>query len=271
MEGAQHADGILHKIDKQIQTAKALGAELIVFPELIALDAWPLKSEASESQIIEFIAEKITPALFAGIEKLSRQYGLAVLGGSAPRRVGKKIRNTAILSFPNGKNILHDKIFLTAWEKKMGWEPGNTVEVFNAPWGRTAILICYDLEFPAVASALVRAKPEVLLVPSMTESRSGLQRVRWAGQSRVVELHNFVVISGTVGEIGKDWLHYGQSAFLSPRDVLFPEPPVEGKLGFPGITMGRLDFARLRESRLKTEFFPARDEAGRKIEVRELR
>jgi predicted amidohydrolase len=268
MEGNQSVGGLTEKMSTYVNEAKKKGAELVVFPELATLDVWPKDSKKSESEIIDFIADKITPTLFENIEKMSRDQNIAVLAGSSPRRVGKKIRNTSLLVFPDGKKILHDKIFLTAWERKMDWEPGKTIEVFETPWGKTAILICYDIEFPAVASALARNPPEVILVPSMTESKSGLERVRWTAQARAVELHAFVVVAGTVGTIGKDWQHYGQNLFLAPRDRLFPGPPVEGVTGKPGLVTGRLDLSLLRASREKTDFFPARDQNGSKLEVR---
>ena len=81
------------------------------------------------------------------------------------------------------------------------------------------MLICYDIEFPSIAEA--------------------------------------VLVSGTVG----------QNVLISPRDMLFPEAPSEGTVGTPGVVLGKFDLKRLKESRSKTDFFPARDQTGRKIEI----
>ncbi|MBC7385056.1 MAG: hypothetical protein H7301_02700 [Cryobacterium sp.] len=267
MEGGLSAPAFIRKVESFVREAKNRKAKLVVFPELIALDSWPVDSKDPEAVIVSKIADQITPAFFRAIERMSREYDLAILAGSAPRRVGSKLRNTALLAMPDGKKFTHDKVFLTAWERKMGWEAGNEITPFDAPWGKTVLLICYDSEFPVMAEALARAKPEVLLIPSMTETAAGLQRVRWSAQARAVELHAYVIVSGTVGKVGGDWFHFGQNSFITPRDRLFPESPIEGVLGAPGIVMGSIDIVRLRKSREETEFFPARDQRGREVKV----
>ncbi|MEZ4813750.1 MAG: nitrilase-related carbon-nitrogen hydrolase [Bdellovibrionota bacterium] len=262
IQGNQSVDGISRKVEALIKEAAAKKAELLIFPELFVLDAWPLKSKKTEAEIVQLMINEYAPALLEQAKQWSEQYQIAILLGSFPRVTSSsKIRNTAYLFFSNGEVFFQDKVYLTAWEKSMGWEAGEAIQVRDSPLGRFVILICYDVEFPKISQDLVTEKPELILVPSMTESLSGLERVRWAAQARAVEHHAFVVISGTVGKVSRDWVHYGQAAFVSPRDNFFKEKVVQGILNKPGLVFSELNLKKLRESRKQSKYYPAKDQA----------
>lgn len=67
-------------------------------------------------------------------------------------------------------------MFLTPDEVEWGWEATDTLNIIKAPWGTTAIAICYDSEFPLVTQTLAGNVVDVVLVPSMTEE-TGFTRV----------------------------------------------------------------------------------------------
>lgn len=262
IEGGKTLDEILKKMEGLITEAKLADADLIVFPELVSFDAWPAVSRAGEPAAIRTIATAITPVLFEQAKRWSSTYGSAILIGSSPRLVGDRIRNSALLAFPDGRTVIQDKVHLTPWEREHGWQAGNQINVFKSPWGLSAILISYDVEFPDVSQALVKARPHVLLVPSMSKTESGLQRVRWAAQARAVEHHAYVVLSSAVGAPASDWKLIGQSALISPREPGFDEPH-EMEKNRPGVVLSDLKTTLLRASRATTRFYPARDQAMR--------
>ena len=186
IEGDRSFDQIRDKVVAHVAEAASAGASLIVFPELVALDAWPTTpAPADEAAAARRLAREITPPLIAAVRRLADEHGVAIVVG-APREVGGAVRNSAVLAFPDGRSVVQDKLFLTPWEREVGWEAGDRLVVFETPWGRTAILICYDCEVPMLSDRLAEHAVEVLLVPSMTESEHGLLRVRWTAQARAV-------------------------------------------------------------------------------------
>lgn len=258
-------DATLDQIEAAVRAHvdEASGAELVVFPELFMLDGWPLSDERPEGDIVRELARTLTPRLRALFADLARAKEVAILAGSMPELRDGRMYNTARLYFSDGRVEVQDKVRLTAWGKSVGFTPGSGIRVFDSPWGRTAVLVCYDVEFPDISAGLMSARPEVLLVPSMTESRHGAARVRWAAQARAVEHHALVVVAPTVGAPSADWRHYGRALFLSPRDVGWTGVYVEGVEGFEDVVRGRLDVDRLQASRNTTDFWPARDAAPR--------
>ncbi len=261
IEGNRSQSQLLQKVERYLTEAHRAGATLIVFPELFLLDLWATPSDFSEAEQARKIATEQSGEVLRKMAQWSRDLKISILAGSLPRVDGAKIFNSAYLLFPDGRKIVQDKLFLTEWEKKVGWTPGRELKVFSTPWGRSAILICYDVEFPVLAQLLSRELPEMLFVPSMTESASGIERVRWTSQARAVELHATVVVSSTVGRVSTDWQHFGQSAFLTPRDPSMPSAVTEGPRNQPALVLYTLHPEEIRRSRAATKFFPAREQS----------
>lgn len=274
IEGNQSGAAVLEKCEKFLKEAIAASAQVIVFPELVTLDAWPVARDAdkkafeSDREIVMRIAQQITPSFFSGMQDLAKQHEVIILAGSSPHLVDNRLVNRSILFFPDGTQLCQDKLFLTNWERKAGFSPGDQLTVGATSWGKFAILICYDVEFAEISAMLTSLKPEVIFVPSMTESVQGLERVRWSAQARAVEQHAFVVISSTVGQTSPTWLHEGQSAILAPPSREFPNAAPVGKRNQRDLVFSRLNLDELRASRKATEFYPARDAQDRLAPIR---
>jgi predicted amidohydrolase len=275
IRGGLDVTELLARIEHFAAEAQAGGAELVVFPELVVLDllesAVPVigqgaaQAQDAEATQLRRIAREVTPRYFEEIQSSSRRLGVAILGGSAPRETsGGGIVNTALLAFPDGQRVLQDKLFLTPDEAAWGWTYGDRLRVFDAPWGRSTILICYDSQFPSLSQQLSEAAPELILIPSMT-SDHGFFRVRWAAQARAIEHHAYVVVVGTVDAEPTPDGYHGQAAFLTPQDSGFAGVLAEGPRNREAIVHAKLDLAQLRRSRRAAGLYAARDQVGRPV------
>jgi predicted amidohydrolase len=101
---------------------------------------------------------------------------------------------------------------------------GAGLNVFETSFGRLAVAVCYDVEFPELVRAAARLGAHILAVPSCTDDRQGFLRVRYCAQARAIENHMYVVHASTVGSlpmVPAVSLNYGQSAILTPSDFAF--------------------------------------------------
>ena len=64
---------------------------------------------------------------------------------------------------------------------------GDEIRVFDTDFGKIAINICYDSEFPLIARQQVEAGADLILVPSCTDTQAGFHRVRLGCQARALE------------------------------------------------------------------------------------
>ena len=256
--GNQSLEAILSKVESAAKAARQGGAELLVLPELLTLDHWPKPTKRTDAEIVELVATKITPGYLNRLKELSTKYQLYLVGGSTPRRTSRGIVNAAPLVRPSGKIQFHEKVHLTAWERDHGFVKGNKASVFESPWGRISVLICYDAEFPDLSVELMKQRPTLIVVPSMTESPAGAQRVRWSVQARTVEQTAYAVIATTMGETWKDWHHYGQAVVLGPSLPDFQGVIVEAK-PTDNLIFATLDLKKLQSARQSSKWQPALD------------
>jgi len=133
--------------------------------------------------------------------------------------------NVSYLFRRNGSVEKQYKIHITPHERKWwGVKPGNTVEVFDTDFGKIAILICYDVEFPELARIAVSKGAQILFVPFNTDERRGYLRVRYCAQARAIENQVYMVLAGCVGNlpaVDNLDIQYAQSAIFTPSDVEF--------------------------------------------------
>lgn len=196
------AEAFAAHIDEKMARAKAEGARLVVFPEYAVEAALAFKPEGlSPTGEIAFLADA-GAELLEHVRSLPAKHGISLLCGSMPVRSGNGFTNTAILLTTDGREIRQDKLCLTPGEQdEESWslEPGSVLRVFDLDGLRVAILICLDIEMPALSCRLATENIDLLLVPSMTEMLSGYHRVFGCAKARAVELMAAVAVCGTVG------------------------------------------------------------------------
>ena len=103
---------------------------------------------------------------------------------------------------------------------------GTELKVFVTEYGKIAINICYDSEFPILARKQVEAGCTLILVPSCTDTVAGYHRVKIGCQARALENQCYVVQSSLVGTA--PWseavdINVGAGAIYTPVDKGFPD------------------------------------------------
>jgi predicted amidohydrolase len=186
---------------------------------------------------------------------VARRHGVWLLPGTLPFRDGQRIVNRAPLIAPSGAVAYQDKHVMTRFEaEEWGVSPGQPPALFETPWGRIGIAICFDSEFPNLIRAQVEAGAWLILVPSCTDTLHGFHRIRIAAAARAMENQCFVCIAPTVGEApwsGALDHNRGYAAAFGPVDRGFPEDGIlaRGALDAPECVYADLDSARLTSVR----------------------
>ena len=168
------------EIDVCMAAVAASGARLLMLPEYLIECCLAFKPDGLRpDQEMAFLADTGLD-LLSRLEPLSAKHGISLLAGTMPVKSGAEFTNTAILLTADGEQIRQDKLCLTPFEQCADtWllTPGNSLRVFELDGLKMAILICLDVEMPALSSLLARQEIDLLLVPSMTEKLSGYHRV----------------------------------------------------------------------------------------------
>ncbi|MDP2087304.1 MAG: carbon-nitrogen hydrolase family protein [Gemmobacter sp.] len=250
-------DGYVAKLSDWVARGAATGADLLVFPEYAALELASLGGAAAAGDTQGVLAEaaRHRDAVDALHLDLAARHGVHVLGGSGPVFTGARPVNRATLYGPSGIVGHQDKQIMTRFERR-DWDvvPGNALQVFDTPFARLGVVICYDSEFPLLARALVEAGVEVLLAPSCTETVAGFTRVRVGSMARALESQCPVVHAPLVG--AAPWcagveMNRGRAAIYGPPDAGWPETGVlaEGDMDAPGWVVAEVDRAQIARTR----------------------
>jgi len=268
----QSYEAFLAKNLAYLERAKDLGLDMLIFPELTALDMIDFKSDLAPQW--KWLIGEIAPRYFEWFLQKSKEYNFTILTGSSPLKTEKGIINRCTL-IERGQLLLNqDKIYLTPEEENVWkWQNSPLVQVFNYKGVKTCILICHDSEFPELSQTLSAEKIELLLVPSMTSNIYGLNRVRWCSQARAIEHHCYALVTGTVEAESSRGEYVGQAAFITPQNLHFSHQIQTGAFNVDDLLVCELDFEKLRLSRSQIELiYPVRDQLRRsdKIELKHI-
>ncbi len=208
-------------------------ADILVLPEYACVELGAALAGAGPVDEASELAAMVAaaPEILAAIRDAARRLGVWLLPGTLPlRHEDGRIVNRAPLITPDGRMAGQDKHAMTRFEtERWGISRGAEPRVFDTPWGRIGVSVCYDVEFPKHVRAQVEAGAWLILAPSCTDTMHGFNRVRIGAAARAMENQCYVAITPTVGMA--PWsaaldVNRGHAAVFGPVDRGFPEDGV---------------------------------------------
>ncbi len=231
-----------------VAEAAGRGATLVALPEY-----WPIMG-MSDTDKVAHAEQPGSGPIQDCMAQLAREHGIWLVGGTLPMvsREAGKVLNTTLVYDPQGKSqSRYDKIHLFGFNK--GTEsydeartivPGETVGVFDAPFGRVGLSVCYDLRFPELYRAM--GECALIIVPAAFTHTTG--RAHWEVllRARAIENQCYVLAAAQGGMHVNGRRTYGHSMLVDPWGEVKAVLP-EGE----GVVSGELDpayLAGVRES-----------------------
>ena len=160
-----------------IQEAAEAGADLIVLPEM-ANSGYVVHSSAEARALAEYTNE--SPAV-ARWHQLAQEYDTHIVAGFGEKVSDTALYNSSLVIGPSGILGAYRKTHLF-FEEKLYYRPGDLgFPVFDLPFGRIGILICYDLRFPEASRILALKGADVICVPTNWVSMMTPDRI-WDSQ-----------------------------------------------------------------------------------------
>jgi len=211
---------IMEKMIIEAQKKSDSNLDLIVFPELF-ITGYNLRDNYSTT------AEKIPSSAIAqnGICELAKKFEIHILTGIVEKS-GKSLFNSAIMIGPKGYIGHYQKRFLPnfgPFEEKMYFGEGKESNVFDTPFGKIGVQICYDIFFPETSMDLAHNSADLIinLSASPTTSRPLFHRMLPA---RAIETTCFYAYSNNIGTQGS-LTFAGESLVVDPRGKTISEMP----------------------------------------------
>ena len=231
----------------EIRRASRAGADLIVFPEL-SLTGYLLQDLVSDC------AQEVESSVpLTALAKASRD--IAVVAGWVERTPGSVYHNTAGCFIKGRLAHQHRKVYLPTYgmfDEGRYFGAGEVFRTFDAPWGRTGLLICEDFWHLSSSYLLAQEGMEVLIVVSNSPTKgvdaSGTPpgQAAWLSLGSVVArfLTCFVIYVNRTG-YEEGWNFSGGSYVVAPSGRVL----AQGKSPGPDRVVASLDAALVRRTR----------------------
>jgi predicted amidohydrolase/ribosomal protein S18 acetylase RimI-like enzyme len=239
-----------------VETSADYRCQLVVFPEYCSVQLLTLGDlRRPMRQQVRDLADQ-APRFQDTMRRLARRFGIHIVAGTIPVRDGSDaVYNECFIFGPDGTMGVQGKLHMTRFEQE-DWQvsPRSALRVFDTAFGRLAVAICYDVEFPEIVRAAAREQAHILVVPSCTDDRQGFLRVRYCAQARAIENQMYVIHACTVGSlpmVPAVSLNYGQASVLTPSDFPFSRDGVlaEGNPNQEMIVVGELNLRTILDTR----------------------
>ncbi len=222
-------DAFATRVQAAIERHAAAGVHIVVWPEYLSLELAAMFEAEVRGDFVRSLAalQAYHPAYVDLFATEARRHGLYLLAGTfLHAQPDGRYRNRALLFTPDGDCLWQDKLTLTGFERQAGViEPGDELCVFDTAFGRLAVNVCYDSEFPLYARAQCEAGARLILLPSCTDTPAGATRVRVGGMARALENQVYVAQAVTAGVA--PWspaldINTGIAAVYAPSDRGLP-------------------------------------------------
>jgi omega-amidase len=194
----------------QEMTAEAAegGSDLIVFPEL-----WPTGYDLQRAA--EYVTDTRS-GVFSFMATLAKKYEIAISGSALSLLGNAAYGNTAVLIDPKGISLgEYSKTHLfRLMEEDHYLKAGDNLGVFDSPWGKVGLAICYDLRFPELFRAYALAGVHTVILPSEWPNP---RKMHWQTllRARAIENQIFLVACNRIGQSG-DTSFFGHSSIIDP-------------------------------------------------------
>ena len=196
--------------------ARRRGSDIVLLPELWAT-GYDLENAAQYATLTD-------QGLFAATADLAREHSIYITGSLLAARGGGSITNTAVLFGPTGEPLgEYSKIHLfRLMEEERYLVAGDQTPLFDLPWGRSALAICYDLRFPELFRAYSLGGAVIIfLVAEWPHPR--LAHWETLLRARAIENQAFVLAPAQCGRHGKERRSYGRSLIIDPWGLVLAQ------------------------------------------------
>jgi len=230
------------EVERNVQDAVALiegaDADVYVLPELFNTGY-----NFIDAMELEKLAEPPDGWTFRALATAARRKRCYVAYGFAEQ--ANRIYNSATLVGPNGLVGIYRKVHLY-YRENLLFAPGDLgFPVFELPFGRVGMMICFDWMYPESARTLALAGAEIILHPSNLV----MPHCPDAMVTRSLENRIFTTTANRIGREnrgGIDLSYIGKSEIVSPRGEILTRLAADTV----GVAVADVDLALSRNKQL---------------------
>lgn len=236
----------LTNAEKMIIEAVAGGAEVVILPEMFNCPY--------EATNFPKYAEEEEGHTWANLSRIARENNIYLIGGSIPEMDNHgNVYNTSFIFNTNGQQIgKHRKMHLFDIDIEGGQRfkesdtltPGDVVTVFDTPYGKMGVMICYDLRFPELARLMTQKGVKFIIVPGAFNMTTGPAHWEILFRTRALDNQVYAIGVAPARDEESSYVSYGNSIIVNPWGEVIDQLSEE-----EGVLIQKLDLAYIDKVR----------------------
>ncbi|GBG26193.1 Omega-amidase NIT2 [Hondaea fermentalgiana] len=241
---------------KAVQEAASKGAQLISLPECFnspyATDQFPVYAEEIPASASELDAEKHPST--AMLVEAAKESKVFLVGGSFPEKDAEgKVYNTCLVISPEGEVLAkHRKVHLfdidvpggVTFKESDTLSAGDQVTVFDTPYCKVGVGICYDIRFAEYAMLLRQQGCKLIVWPGAFNTTTGPAHWELLQRARAVDNQLFCATASPARNPDSKYQAWGHSSIISPWGEVLATTEHDADIVYAEIDLGRADEVR---------------------------
>ncbi|XP_034064151.1 omega-amidase NIT2 [Gymnodraco acuticeps] len=235
--GGVKADN-LSRAKRLVKEAAGRGSNLVMLPECF-------NSPYGTSFFSQY-AERIPGESTELLSEAARENQVYLVGGSIPEEDGGKLYNSCIVFGPDGKMILkHRKIHLfdidvpgkIRFQESETLSPGDTLSMFETPFCKVGVGICYDIRFAELAQLYSRQGCQLLVYPGAFNMTTGPAHWELLQRARAVDNQLYVATASPARDESSSYVAWGHSTVVNPWGEVISKAGTEEEVIYADIDL----------------------------------
>lgn len=221
----------LKSAEQGIAKAANQGANLVILPEYFCIMGQHDTDKVAVAEDYRASNPDASTPIQWFLQQQAMQYGVYLIGGTLPLKTSdaNKVYNTTLVYAPDGAVVArYDKIHLFGFQNGLEYYDESTTimagelaqapVVWDSPWGRIGLSICYDVRFPE----LYRAARDVLAWVNVAAFTQTTGQAHWEllMRARAVENQCYVIACGQGGEHENGRRTFGHSMIVDAWGIV---------------------------------------------------
>lgn len=207
----------LSKMEQMIKDAAKMGAEIVVLPEMFNCPY--------DISLFRSYAETEGGYSFIRLSETAKRNNIYLVGGSIPEIDNNQIYNTCYIFDNKGNKIgKHRKMHLFDINVEGGQyfkesdvlTGGNNVTVFDTPYGKMGVEICFDIRFPELSRLMVLKGARVIFTPGAFNMTTGPAHWELLNRARALDNQVYTVGAAPASNYEASYISYGNSLISDP-------------------------------------------------------
>ncbi len=235
---------IKHAHDLAIQASQNK-VDLIVLPEIFTC--------AYQSSNFPNKAFDTNSKYYKSIQHIAIDTGKFLVAGSVPEKANHNIYNTSFVFNPKGEQIArHRKVHLFDIDVEGGQKfkesdtltAGNDYTIFETPFAKIGLIICYDIRFPEFSRILVDKGADLIIVPAAFNMTTGPAHWELSFRARALDNQVFYAGCAPARNTNATYVSYANSIVTNPWGEVIAKASTDEEILYADIDLSFIQQVR---------------------------